>query len=166
MLGPQQFVKMLSRRTTAALQSDWSVLPTLRGSTWKWTAEHIFALAAPQYLSKEGATKTACRSLVESAKNLAKHLQSGVVGSGPHRIPIKGDVTLLPRAAGLSNLEKQMARSMCWIAKHLPGTQALRQLMGHRQFGARVVHGDCLFITMSPDPVKSAMVLRGALPPD
>ena len=49
---------------------------------------------------------------------------------------------------------------MCWIAKHLPGTQSLRQLMGHRQFGARVVHGDCLFLTMSPDPVKSAMVLR------
>ena len=32
--------------------------------------------------------------------------------------------------------------------------------MGHRQFGARVVYGDCLFITLSPDPVKSAMVLR------
>ena len=32
--------------------------------------------------------------------------------------------------------------------------------MGHSQFGARVVYGDCLFITLSPDPVKSAMVLR------
>ena len=49
---------------------------------------------------------------------------------------------------------------MCWIAKHLPGTQPLRQLMGHRQFGARVVYGDCLFLTLYPDPVKSAMVLR------
>ena len=42
----------------------------------------------------------------------------------------------------------------------MQGSQQLRQLMGHSQFGARVVHGDCLFITMSPDPVKSTLVLR------
>ena len=47
---------------------------------------------------------------------------------------------------------------MC--AQNLPGTQQLRQLMGHRQFGARVVYGDCLFFTISPDEQHSALVLR------
>ena len=124
-LLPTQFLKMLSRRSAAATQSDWTIVPALRGSTWTWQVEHISALAAPHFLRNGGATNTACRSLVEAAKNLVKHLQSGVVGSGPHRIPIKGDITLLPRAAGISNLEKPIARSMCWIFKHLPGTQAL-----------------------------------------
>ena len=32
--------------------------------------------------------------------------------------------------------------------------------MGHRQFGARVVYGDCLFWTVSPNEQHSAMVLR------
>ena len=32
--------------------------------------------------------------------------------------------------------------------------------MGHRQFGARVVYGDCLFITISPNEQHSALVLR------
>ena len=40
------------------------------------------------------------------------------------------------------------------------GTQQLRQLMGHGQFGARVVYGDCLFATVSPNEQHSALVLH------
>ena len=36
----------------------------------------------------------------------------------------------------------------------------MRQLMGHTQFGARVVYGDCLFATVSPNEQHSALVLR------
>ena len=132
----------------------------MRASTWKWECEHIFALAAPHIQPGEGAADTSCHQYIDAAKKLAWHLQSGVVGQGPHRIPIKGDTTLLPRAKGLTKLERRLAMSMCWIAKHLPGTQQLRQLMGHSQFGARVVYGDCIFLTMSPDPQKSALVLK------
>eukprot|EP00973_Karenia_brevis_P085298 11838158-Karenia_brevis.AAC.1 len=32
--------------------------------------------------------------------------------------------------------------------------------MGHRQFGARVNYGDCLFFTISPNEQHSALVLR------
>eukprot|EP00973_Karenia_brevis_P024385 3362856-Karenia_brevis.AAC.1 len=42
----------------------------------------------------------------------------------------------------------------------MAGTQALRQIMGHRQFGARVNYGDCLFVTISPNEQHSARVLR------
>jgi hypothetical protein len=110
-----QFMKMLPRRSAAPLQSDWTIIPAIRGSTLKWQAEHIFAFAAPHFLHSDSATDTACRSLIDAAKNLAKHLQSGVVGSGPHRIPIKGDITLLPRAAGISNLERRMVDSLLFI---------------------------------------------------
>ena len=34
-LLPTQFLKMLSRRSAAATQSDWTIVPALRGSTWK-----------------------------------------------------------------------------------------------------------------------------------
>ena len=159
-LLPKKFMKMMARRSPACIQSDWTVVPAVRASTWKWECEHIFALAAPHIQPGEGAADTSCHQYIEAAKKLAWHLQSGVVGQGPHRIPIKGDTTLLPRAKGLTNLERRLAMSMSWIAKHLPGTQQLRQLMGHRQFGARVVYGDCIFLTMSPDPQKSALVLK------
>jgi hypothetical protein len=35
----------------------------------------------------------------------------------------------------------------------MSGTQLVRQLMGHTQFGARVVYGDCIFFTISPNEV-------------
>ena len=79
---------------------------------------------------------------------------------GVHRTPIAGNVTMLPHAKGLSNLERKIARECVHLGGKLPGTQALRRLMGHRQFGARIEYGDCLFLTVSPNEQHSALVLR------
>eukprot|EP00973_Karenia_brevis_P003099 425874-Karenia_brevis.AAC.1 len=49
---------------------------------------------------------------------------------------------------------------MHFLCKSRPGSQQIRQLMGHSQFGARVVYGDCLFYTLSPNEQHSAWVLR------
>ena len=49
---------------------------------------------------------------------------------------------------------------MHFLAKNLPGGQQLRQQMGPAQFGARVVYGDCLFYTLSPNEQNSSWVLR------
>ena len=76
-----------------------------------------------------------------------------------HRVPIAGDTTRLPHATGLSPLEKRLAHAQHFLARHLPGSQQLRQLMGHTQFGARVNYGDCLFFTISPNEQHSALVL-------
>jgi hypothetical protein len=96
---------------------------------------------------------------MEAAKNLYKHLHHGFTGKGVHRVPIAGDTTRLPHATGLSPLEKRLAHAQHFLAKHLPGSQQLRQLMGHTQFGARVNYGDCLFFTISPNEQHSALVL-------
>ena len=103
---------------------------------------------------------TSSADYIQAAKNLCWHLKHGVVGSGITRIKINGDTTLLPRAKGLSNLERRLAWAQHFLAKHMCGTQQVRQLMGHTQFGARVMYGDCIFFTISPNPQMSALVLR------
>ena len=75
-------------------------------------------------------------------------------------MPIAGDTTRLPYANGLTPLERRLAWSMHFMCQNLPGVQQLRQLMGHAQFGARIVYGDCIFITVSPNSQHSALVLR------
>ena len=113
------------------------------------------------FAQKRGsATMTSSWDYIQAAKNLCWHLQNGVVGSGPTRIKISGDTTLLPRAKGLKPLERRMAWAQHFLAKRMSGTQQVRQLMGHRQFGARVCHGDCIFFTISPNPQMSALVLK------
>ena len=75
-------------------------------------------------------------------------------------MPIGGDTTRLPYAVGLTPLEKKLALAQVFLAQHMAGSQPLRQLMGHRQFGARVMYGDCVFMTISPNEQHSALVLR------
>ena len=57
-------------------------------------------------------------------------------------------------------MERELAKAGDIKAQTLEGTQQVRLLAGHTQFGARVVHGDCLFLTLSPNEQKSALVLR------
>ena len=75
-------------------------------------------------------------------------------------MPIAGDTTKLPYADGLTQLQQRMAHNMNFLCRNQPGGQQLRQQMGHAQFGARVVYGDCLFYTFSPNEQHSAWVLR------
>ena len=75
-------------------------------------------------------------------------------------MPICGDTTLLPYAVGLTPLEKKLALAQVFLAHHMAGSQPLRQLMGHRQFGARGMYGDCVFMAISPNEQHSALVLR------
>ena len=49
---------------------------------------------------------------------------------------------------------------MVFKASRMPGTLPLRRLMGHCATGARIVHGEALFITWSPNEQQSALVLR------
>ena len=99
-----------------------------------------------QFSGKRGsAVDTGAAGLVKAMRNLYHHLHHGFTGTGVHRVPIAGDTTRLPFAVGLTPLEKKMAFAQNFLAKLLPGSQQLRQLMGHTQFGARVTYGDCLF---------------------
>ena len=115
---------------------------------------------APFHGQRGSATETSAQDYIKAAQNLMHHLHHGFTGSGVHRVPIAGDTTRLPFAVGLSPLEKRLARAQHFLAKHMGGSQQLRQLMGHTQFGARVNYGDCLFFTISPNVQHSALVLR------
>ncbi len=132
----------------------------LRSVVYKFTAEHTMSTAASVLGSRNAASKVEAADLVKAAENLYYHLHNGFTGVGVHRVPINGDTTRLPLAVGLSPLEKKLAWAQHFLAKNLAGSQQLRQVMGHRQFGARVMYGDCLFFTISPNEQHSALVLR------
>ena len=93
-------------------------------------------------------------------QKLYKVLQSGHYVSGSQKKPINGDTTKLPYAEGLTETEKGIAKSVNYLATNLPGTPLVRRTMGHIQFGARVVYGDCVFMTISLNEHHSALVLR------
>ena len=115
---------------------------------------------APFMCKRGGQNASMANEYVEAAQVLEKQLWSGHTGRGVHRVLIRGDTTRLPFANDLTPLQGRLAFAVNFLSKTLPGTQQVRQLMGHTQFGARVNYGDCTFLTISPNEQHSALVLR------
>ena len=84
----------------------------------------------------------------------------GFVGRGIFRMPIAGDTSKLLYAEGLDAFARSLARKVNFISETLPGNQIVRKMMGHCEFGARIMHGDSIFLTISPNEHHSALVLR------
>ena len=159
-VSPQEFAAGFGRRVEAQCRTDWAAVPIIRSVAFKWAAEHTMSTVTSFFGRRGAATDTSAAAWIEAAQTLYEKLHTGFTGTGVHRVPIAGDTTKLPFATGLSPLEKKLAWAQNNLAKQLAGTQQLRQLMGHTQSGARVVYGDCVFITVSPNEQHSALVLR------
>jgi hypothetical protein len=127
---------------------------------YKHTAENTMSLLANFVGKRNRPASTTANEYITAAQNLYHHLREGFVGKGLHRIPIAGDTTRLPFAEKLSRLERRLAWALNYLARHMPGSQQLRQVMGQCHFGARVVYGDCVFFTISPNEQHSCLVLR------
>ena len=156
----KEFTRGFARRVEALCRNDWTALPAIRSVDFSFTAQHTMSMVTPFTGKRDTPAALRANELVQAAKRLYHTLWHGFVGTGIARVPIAGDTTRLPHAHGLSPLERKLAWSQHYIAQHLPGTQQVRRMMGHAQFGARVVLGDCIFITVSPNPQHSALVLR------
>ena len=147
--GPAEFAQSFARRIEAQCKVDWTALPLIRSVAFKFMAEHTMSPMTPFGMKKNEASEEAVSLYVDAAKELLHALHHGHIGSGIHRVPIAGDTTKLRYANGLSLLAQRIASAAHFIATHLPGTQANRQLCARCLFGARVVYGDCLFMTVS-----------------
>eukprot|EP00973_Karenia_brevis_P087002 12065392-Karenia_brevis.AAC.1 len=105
--------------------------------------EHSSSMIVPFYGKRDRPGSVIANELVKAAQGLYQTLWKGfmTLRSGK-KLPIAGDTTRLPLADGLTPLQKRMAWNMHFLCKNRPGSQQIRQHMGHSQFGARVVYGD------------------------
>lgn len=155
-----EFSRLLARRCEGQVRMDWSCVPIVRSVHFKYTAEHTAGTVAPFRQKAVSGGDHVANEMIQAAKDLYHHLWHGYTGRGVSKMPIAGDTTRLPHAVGLNPMAKKLAFAQHFLAKNQAGTQQLRQLMGHRLYGARVVYGDCLFITLSPNEQHSAWVMR------
>ena len=86
-------------------------LPVLRNTTFRFRAEHTAFVLGPMK-KLQMATQVTGNKLIEAAKKLYKVLWNGhILTRSKHKIPIAGDSTKLPHAAGLTDLEKELAKA-------------------------------------------------------
>ena len=75
-------------------------------------------------------------------------------------VPLNGDVRKLFVAEGVTAAEKTILRAYLNTTSNIAGCQAIRQKIGHCCFGFRVVHGEVIFVTVSPNRRHSSMILK------
>ena len=71
LVTPTAFMKMLARRSSAAVRSDWSLVPAIRSSTLRWVSEHTFSISAPFAQSRGHAAKMSSSDYITAAKTYA-----------------------------------------------------------------------------------------------
>ena len=125
----RRFVAGIARRAEAACRTDWTALPIVRSVLYKHTAENTMNVMA-SFVGERGLTaSTKATHFIQTAQNLYRHLHHGFDGQALHRVPIAGDTSNLPFVEGLTQLERRLAWSQHFLARQLPGSQELRQLM-------------------------------------
>ena len=160
-VSASRFLAGFARRCESQCRQDWAALPIMRTVTFKYTVETAGSLFQAPFRRQHGRVMdTTATQIIQDAKALCHALWNGCQRFGNIRVPINGDTTRLPYADGLTSRQKQLAREIRYKAQHFEGTQGVRQIMGHRHWGARVSYGDCLFFTISPNEQHSALVLK------
>ncbi len=155
------FLAGFARRVESQCRQNWTALPIMRTVIWKYLAETTRGLSAAPFLrQRDSAANTAADAYVKDAQALYEKLWNGHQRFGNLKIPIAGDTTRLQCAEGLTPRQRHMARTQKYLAENMPGTGAVRKIMAHRHWGARVNFGDCLFFTISPNEHHSALVLK------
>ena len=96
-------------------------------------------------------TEHHAKELCAAATELYQQLQSGHFRtSGGRRRAIAGDIAKLRYCENLSEKAKLLERNIRYVSSHLGGVQEVRTKIGNALFGARVLYGEPVFVTVSP----------------
>ena len=159
-VSPFALTKGLPRRAEGQIRSSWTLVPAAYNIYFRWNLLNTGKLSVEQGIRMSRPTENNAMELITAAKGLYQQLWSGSFKSGSRRRAVAGDTTRLSRAEGLTPTQRALVRSLGYMSNHIPGTQQIRVLMGHALFGSRVVYGDPIFMTISPNEKHSALVLR------
>ena len=82
---------------------------------------------------------------------------SAIVGG--RKKPINGNIAILFADEEMGSAEKTVLRAYLDTTRNIAGCQAIRKRIGHILFGFRCVHGEVIFVTVSPNRRNSSMIL-------
>jgi hypothetical protein len=151
----------MARRVEAQYRADWAFVPAIRNLYFRFTALRQPLLYLNLGINKEQSKQQFAEELVEGIHDIYQQkLWKGVYGNPEKPLRIDGDVTKLHLAHGLTDIQRRLVKNIQFLAASIPGTQQIRKKLGHNLFGARVVYGEGLFMTISPNDKHSGLCLR------
>ena len=98
--------------------------------------------------------------LIEATEKVWKRISSNTVRINGVKENINGNIQMLFAAEDLTSAERIILRSYLNTTASISGCQQIRKKIGACCFGLRVVLGECIFVTVSPNRRHSSMVLK------
>lgn len=159
-LTPGEYAKMLASRSEMQIAGDWMTVPGARNLHWRYTVLHSAFVVCKQKVAPGETLNANLDILIEATKKIWQRISSNTVVINGHKKNINGNIGMLFSADNISQAEKIILRSYLNTTASISGCQAIRLKIGHCCFGFRVVHGEVIFITASPNRRHSAMILK------
>ena len=136
----------------------WNAIPIARNLAVRFQAlKQAYLLVQRQ----KGAILTqSAKALMDAGVSILTRIERLTVPIHGKQRPLNGDMTLLRWATDLSDDERKILKHYSKVTAELPGSQALRVKFNPICLGFRVVFGDPLFFTLTPDRRHSKLVWR------
>jgi len=157
---PGRYAQQQATRVEAQVASDWTLVPGARNLHWRYQVLHQSFLICKQKVAVGETLNVNLAELIKGAEALWTRLKKGSIKVKGKSVPLNGDVSMMYRADDVSNAERTILTCYLRTTQSIAGCQALRRRIGHCLFGFRVVHGECIFVTVSPNRRHSALLLR------
>ena len=151
---------MLATRVEMQVAADWMAVPVARNLHWRYAVLQS-ALMSCKLAVPIGVTgRQNLEKLVEATKKIWSRMVSNSVVVQKHKRLINGNLGLIFSADDVTLEEKIILRSYLNTTSCIAGCQAIRSKIGHCLFGFRVVHGESIFVTVSPNRRHSSLILN------
>ena len=96
---------------------------------------------------------------IKATEKIWTKISSNSAIVGGRKKPINGNIAILFADEEMGSAEKTVLRAYLDTTRNIAGCQAIRKRIGHILFGFRCVHGEVIFVTVSPNRRNSSMIL-------
>jgi hypothetical protein len=158
MVDMHEYTSGLPRRCERQVRSSWNIVPAIHNLYFRRSLLEGSSITYKHSMQPGEMTAEHGKELCDAAAELYQMLYGGYYRTaGGRRRAVGGDIAKLRHAEHLSEKAKLLLRSIRYVSSHLGGVQEVRTKIGNALFGARVVYGEPLFVTVSPSSRHSGL---------
>ena len=153
-----RWARAVSRRAESQFARDWLLLFALWNYSFRVQVNSSRGLVA--YVPR-GLPSLTSEELTEGAVALCKALH-GQYRAGPDAPlqPVAGDVSKLHMVPELPRAARILLQNVQHVSAKIPGTVEVRKLMRHETHAYRIIYGEPIFVTISPNERDNLLSVR------
>ena len=139
------------------IAGDWTTVPIARNLAVRYQALRKAYMTVGRPRANGKRMDESALEYIQAAKKLLDRVDRGTVLIHNKRVPVNGDVSKLRLADDLNEAERELMELYRKTTANLAGGQGIRCRFNAVLTGFRVMFGDVLFFTVSPDRRHSAL---------